>query len=289
MTKWIACWLILSLLCFTVSGAGFYLVNCQGAMWGIYPQPLYTDAWNPIEIMRWFFKMLQPPEYESPSEPSEPQQVSPPTSVDEVSNIYELVAYCNAHPDLVNQRIQEASHQYGYEVPSVTCQVQLTTTDGSGTVETTWFFSQGKFQKIEYGLTGDNVKAKIVGDEGFIVSEVKLFLKGMFEAAKNRAEDEFGKKYRVTYYNLDPPLWDSIALGLGIFVSMLSLALLTRRREIALITPFIYIAAAFIYTTPYGPPVLMFFAGITSIPFPSEKRKTESKKLTVEKFLEAVR
>ncbi len=289
MSKWMACWLIVSLLCFTVSGAGFYLVGNQAMLFGVYPQPLYMDSWNPIEIMKWFFKMLQPPEYESPSEPSEPKQVSPPATVDAISDIYELVAYCNAHPDLVNQRIQEASHQYGYEVPSVTCQVQLTTTDGSGTVETTWFFSQGKFQKIEYGLTGDNVKAKIVGDEGFIVSEVKLFLKGMFEAAKNRAEDEFGKKYRVTYYNLDPPLWDSVALGLGIFVSMLSLALLTRRREIALITPFIYIVAAFIYTTPYGPPTLMFFAGITSIPFPSEKRKTESKKLTVEKFLEAVR
>ena len=130
-TRWMAGWLIVSLICFTVSGAGFYLVNCQGMMWGPYPQPLYTDAWNPIEIMRWFFKLLQSPEYESPSEPSEPKQVSPPTSVDEISDIYELVAYCNAHPDLVNQRIQEVSHQYGYEVPSVTCQVQLTTTDGT--------------------------------------------------------------------------------------------------------------------------------------------------------------
>jgi len=202
MNRWMAGWLIVSLLCFTVSGAGFYLVNCQATMWGPYPQPLYTDTWNPLEIMKWFFKVLQPPEYEAPGEPSEPRQVAAPASVDEISNIYELVAYCNAHPDLVNQRIQEVSQQYGYQVPSVTCQVQVITTDGSGTVYTTWFFSQGKFSKIEYGLSGNNVKAKIVGDEGFIVSEVKLFLKGLFEAAKSRAEDEFGKKYKITYYNL---------------------------------------------------------------------------------------
>ena len=263
------------------------MVNCQAAMFGVYPQPLYMDSWNPIEIMRWFFKMLQPPEYESPSEPSEPKQVSPPTTVDEISDIYELVAYCNAHPDLVNQRIQEASHQYGYQVPSVTCQAHLTTTDGSGTVETTWYFSQGKFQKVEFGLSGNNIKAKIVGDESFIVSEVKLFLRGMFESAKNRAEQEFGKKYRVTYYNLDPPLWDSVVLGFGILVTISLVALITRRREVMLITPFIYIAAAFIYTTPYGPPTLMFFAGLTSIPIPS-KKKERKEPTAVEKFVEAI-
>ena len=289
MAKWTACWLIISLLCFTIAGEGFYLVNCQGVMWGPYPQPVYNAAWNPLEILKWFVKMLRTPEYRSPGEPSTPQQVTTPSTVDEISNIYELVAYCNAHPDLINQRIGEAAQKYDYEVPDVTCQVQLITTDGSGTVETTWFFSNGKVRKIEYGLTGSNVKAKIVSDESFAVTEIKLFLKGQFEAAGEKAEEEFGKKYKVTYYNLDPPLWDSVTISSIILVAFGIATHLTKKKLIGIATP-TYIAAAFIYTTPYGPPTFMFFAGITSLITAFTKEETEIEKpVTAEKFLEQLK
>jgi len=292
-TKWMAGWLMFSLFCFTVSGLGIYLINSQAAMFGVYPQPLYAvDTWNPFEIIQWIVKMFQQPEYEQPSEPSAPRQVTAPATVDEIDNIYELVAYCNAHPELVNRKIEEAANQYGYTVPSVTCQAQLTTTGKSGTVETTWFFVRGKFQKIEYGLKGSNVKAKIISDESFAVSEMKLFLKGSFETARVKAEEGYGSKYRVSYYSLDPPVLPCVAIGVGMFIFFSGIAAAFKNKKWVYSTASItYFIGSFIYTIPYGPPILMAFAGITSLfsAFHTPKEVQVKPPEQVEKFLESLR
>ncbi|MCD6241507.1 hypothetical protein J7K27_08385 [Candidatus Bathyarchaeota archaeon] len=292
-TKWVAGWLIFSLFCFTIAGAGLYLVNNQAAMFGVYPQPVYTvGAWNPFEILKWIGKLASQPEYSTPGEPTSPKAVAPPATVDDIDNIFELVAYCNAHPDLVNKRIQEAAEHYDYQIPKVTCQARVTTTGKSGTVQTTWFFKDGKFQKIEYGFKGTNVKAEVVSDESFAVTEVKLFLKGQFEQAENLAKEGYGTKYRVLSYNLDPPAATIIAAGLGLLIVFVGITLAFRRvgKWVFTSASIIYTVLGFIYTAPYGPPIFMAFAGVSSLITaflePKQEVRIPTKKFTVQKYLE---
>jgi len=291
--KWVTAWIIISLFCFTISGTGIYLVNNQAMMFGVYPQPLYTDQWNPYEILKWLSKLASQPEYTAPGEPATPKTVAAPATIDGIDNIFELVAYCNAHPDLVNKRIQEAAQKYDYQIPKTACQVRVTTTDGSGTVQTTWFFKDGKFVKVEYGYKGTNVKGEIISDEDFAVLEMKLFLKGNFEKAKQLAEDEYGKKYRVISYNLDPPIITIIAVGAGLLLVFIGVALAVRRisRYVFASATLTYTLVSFIFTAPFEPPVYMAFAGISSLitAFLAPKKPlTITEKRTVPRYLEQI-
>jgi len=189
----------LALVAALAAGA-HHVAAAQALMFGPVPQPVEFE--NPLEILVLITRLILPPQIRPPSGEAQVKHVPPPQTVGDIDDIHELVAFCNENPDLVNEMIERAAREYGYSVPGVTCQFQLTTTGPSGTVKTTWFFENGRFVGVEYGHAGDNVKARLLADEGFVVEEAKLFLSGNFKEAEDLARENFGIKYRILYVDL---------------------------------------------------------------------------------------
>lgn len=137
-----------------------------------------------------------------------PAVVTTPSSYEDVEDVWDFMAYANAHKDEINTKLQELAAEMGVELPQGDYAVYVEVVRPNGeAVYITLHYSDGEFTGVEEGwqaAPNETVVAKITHvKEEFLIKCFKLLMGGEYEELNDEAvHGYFAKSYIIEEINI---------------------------------------------------------------------------------------